>query len=135
MAEELRWENLTVGSGTVAFSAGAEFRNDSSRFIHIREISYAHLLTTAAPNESVTVQISKSPVVTTGASNNPFYAWTQRMASKTDVALDSAMEFNGGRKWAKGQLVLEPGESLFVNAAVVAGAATIQPLYEIGYTF
>ena len=119
MAEELRWESLIAGDGTVVFSAGAEFRNDSSVFIHIREITYAHAIETAANDEGISVQVSKSPVTTLGTSNNPFFAWTQKLGCSGGTlgsgADDVRWTINGGRKWAKGQLTLEPGESLFVN--------------------
>lgn len=139
MAEELRWESLVVASGTSSVNSGAEFRNDSSVNIHIREINYAHILTTGANDEFATVEVSKSPTITTGTSNTPWFSYGQRVGITAGTtgsgADDVAQGINGGRKYAKGQLVLEPGESLFVNTQIGAGAPTLQPLYQLGYHF
>lgn len=136
MADELRHENLTntVADGTTSSSAGSTFRNNTSGMIHIRDIDYNHDLRTAGPNENVQVEISKSPVMASNVENNVFYTYPQRMVMDTAVALDSGTWTTGYKKYGRGQLTLEPNESLFVNTVKTSGGA-LRYTFVIGYEF
>lgn len=133
MAEELRWEGMLGAGGTVSADSQAEFRNDSSRFIHIRQLRYSIRMSAAGVDEMAVCEVSKSPAYTRGGVS-PFFSFPVTLASATAVALDSSMSINGGQSYAKGQLTLEPGESLFLNMAVF-GAPTVSNSWEIGYHF
>lgn len=140
MASELRWEVLfdTSDNGSTGVSAGAEFRNDSSQLIHIREITYTHECTLYANEETAVVEISKSPVFSASTNNNVFFTFPQTfgMAGSTDGAAldDGGGHLNGGRKYGRGQLTLEPNESLFVNSSKSSGGK-VNTRYIIGYHF
>lgn len=140
MAEELRWENLfdTGGDGTTTISAGAEFRNDSSRMLHIRSIDWAHQYSGAENNEVALVELSKSPVLSANTNNNVFYTVIQNLGvtgGTTGAALDDvSVTTTGGRKYGRGQLTLEPNESLFVNATKSTGGQ-VNIHYVIGYHY
>ncbi len=139
MAEELRWEVLSPASATTDTSSAAEFRNDSSRIIHVREINWAHFLLTGANDEGGVIEISKSPVIASATNNNVFFVLAQSLfvnAGTTGSGADDvAFAENGGRKWAKGQLTLEPGESLYINYNIIAGTPTLQANFVVGYHF
>ncbi len=136
MAKELRHETLfgTVNDGTTASNSAAEFRNDSSAIIHIRKIGYAHGYFTAGLDEDGSVEISKSPTLAGLTNNGPFYSYLQRLAAAAGVAADSSRSFNGGQTFGKGQLTLEPNESLFVNVIKDTGGA-LGFTYQIAYEF
>jgi len=139
MAEELRWEILAGASATVSVDATAEFRNDSSVDIHIRDLKSHSDMTTAANDEIAIVQISKSPVFQAGNNANPFFAQTEVLSGVVGTtgsgADDVAVAGTGSHnKFAKGQLTLEPGESLFLNTNIT-GTPTVRNRWEIGYHF
>ncbi len=136
MASELRHETLfdTGADGVLVVSAGAEFRNDSSQMIHIREIEYNHGLATAGPNEGGSVELSKSPVFAGNTNNNVFFTMGQQLRLPTDVALDSGMGVNGKSKYGRGQVTLEPNESLFINMDKTSGGV-LNARYNIRYHF
>jgi len=136
MAKELRHETLfgTVNDGTTASNSVAEFRNDSSAIIHIRKVTYAHGYFTAGLDEDGSVEISKSPTLAGLTNNGPFFSWLQRVGGQPGVAADSSKSFNGGQTWGKGQLTLEPNESLFVNVIKDTGGA-LGFTYQISYEF
>ena len=136
MAKELRHETLfgsSGGSGT-SFDSASEFRNDSSQIIHIREISYAHRMISSDANEHAHIEISKSPVIASQTENNVFFTYPQILAQEPDASAGGAKQANGGRKYGRGQLTLEPNESLFVNIEK-STAVTTKHCYVIGYEF
>lgn len=136
MAKELRQEILTgsVADGTTSSSAAAEFRNDSSSIIHIRKIHYAHLVSAAGLDENGIVELSKSPTIATLTNNNVFYTYPQRVDSGATSANDTGNAKNGGTTYGKGQLTLEPNESLFVNVSKASGGI-LTFTYIIEYEF
>ncbi len=135
MAAELRQEILkgNVADGTAAASADSEFRNDSSAIIHIRKIHYTHLYHTAAIDERGLVELSKSPTVASLTPNNVFYTYPQQVGGGGAVG-DSSGTINGGTTYGKGQLTLEPNESLFVNVSKTSGGG-LAYIYVIEYEF
>lgn len=135
MSQEGRHESLsnTVADGTTASNSVSEFRNDSSGFIHIRGATYAHQLRTAQVNEQGQIELSKSPVMAATTNNNVFFTWMQSIASNGGAA-DDTSAINGGRKWGRGQLVLEPNESLFVNVTKTSGGIIVFS-YVLEYEF
>ncbi len=140
MADELRWETIaaTGADGTTASNAAAEFRNDSSQTLHVRTILFDHSFTTAANNEQDTVEISKSPVIASFTNNNVFFGYPHSLGvagGTTGAALDDvAVTGSGGRNFGKGQLTLEPNESLFVNISKTSGGISFVA-YNIGYHY
>lgn len=139
-AVELRWEvlNVQTADGTTSANSAAEFRNDSSRTMHIRIITVTMQLDTAANDETGLIEISKSPTLAINTNNNVFYTWPTFLGvsgGTTGAALDDVSFFeNKVIKYGKGQLTLEPNESLFVNVSKSSGG-TVQSRYVIGYQF
>lgn len=121
MAKELRWENLVtaIGDGTTSGNSVAEFRNDASVILHIRDLWASISAGTLGIDESVHVELSKSPVFASTTQNGVFWAWNQRLGS--DGSGDGEVTWNGGRKYGKGQLTLEQNESVFTNAVKTSG--------------
>lgn len=133
-SKELRHEQLINFGAQADSDAGAEFRNDSSVTLSIISIDYSHTMDTAALNEAARVELSKSPVMSQLTANNPFWSYGQSIARGFGEAVDGAVSKNGGKSWDKGQLTLEPGESIFLNIDVT-GAPTIDANYEVSYEF
>ncbi len=140
LAAELRHELLTaqIADGTTSADSNSEFRNDSSRMMHIREINYSHRYGTFQADEVGQCEISKSPTFASVTNNNVFFTYLQRvggLAGTTGAASDDhAQSINGGFKWARGQLTLEPNESLFVNVSKSSGGF-MNYHYRIGYHY
>ena len=130
MAKELRYETLVdvVADGVAAADAGAEFRNDSSGMIMIRELDLIATIRTAGVNEQVSVEISKAPVRQGAVANGPFFLFQVEigMPSTGATPVDGSITGTKVKRWERGQLTLEPGESLFMNItkAQTGGAAT-----------
>ncbi len=136
MANELRQEHL-VGShagGSTTSDAIAEFRNDSSGMISIRKIHSAIFANTMASTESALMEISKSPTQATNVNNNPFWAIPTRLQKGSGDAVDSGAFSNRTVSYGKGQLVLEPNESLFVNS-LKSSDPVVSFIYTIEYEF
>ncbi len=140
MADELRWETVTVtvADGTTLSNAGAEFRNDASRPLTIRTILWDRSLNTAANDERDTAEISKSPVIASFTNNNVFFAYAVSLGisgGTTGSGADDVSTFaSGGRNFGKGQLTLEPNESLFVNTSKTSGGSSFSS-WQIGYHY
>jgi len=122
MAKEQRQELLrsAVADGTTSSNSEAEFRNDSSVDIDVRGID-AHLqLSTAGIDEVVTEEISKAPSFQSDTNNSPFFAKSISVGMGA-VAADGRNQTHKSWKYGKGQLILEPGESLFINTTKSSG--------------
>ncbi len=139
MAVELRHETLfDTDAAAAAANAAAEFRNDSSRNIHIREIDMELRYRTAANDESAWMEVSKSPVLASQTNNNVFFSMALSSGTSAGTTGSGADDVSGsrskGRKFGKGQLTLEPGESLFLNWLKTA-ALTIDAQANLRYEF
>ncbi len=126
MAKELRTEMLvgTLAAGTTSFSADTEFRNDSSGMIHIRRITLNTTCSTQNVAEVSTIEISKSPTIASLTNNNVFWSWSMDVAGAgiiSGAVTEGATTHNWVRNYGKGQLILEPNESVFVNASKSSG--------------
>ncbi len=139
MAEELRWETLAPSGTTADANSSSEFRNDSSVDIMIREVSWANELRTGANDESGVFELSKSPVIASANNNGVFFGIFIAVGISAGTIGSGAddVEFaeNGHRKYASGQLTLEPGESLFTNENIISGTPTMAARWVIGYHF
>ncbi len=136
LAAELRQEILTASvAGAVTQSdAAAEFRNDSSGMISIRKVHAAHSANTMASAESASIEISKSPTVASTTNNNPFYTVLYRLQKMSGDAVDSGDRVNRTISYGRGQLVLEPNESLFVNV-LKSSDPVVTFFFELEYEF
>lgn len=139
MAEELRWETLAPAGTTTDANSSSEFRNDSSRDIHIRELNWACELRTGANDESGVFELSKSPVIASATNNGVFFIKPIALGvsgGTTGSGADDVFFFaNGQSKYAKGQLTLEPGESLFTNENIISGTPNMVNRWVLGYHF
>ncbi len=133
---ELRWENMldTVGDGTTAANAAQEFRNETSRMLHIRRIRWAHRIQTGGPNEVALTELSKAPVIQANTDESPFFTLAVDIAMNTDVALDTNQTENGETLYGRGHLTLEPNESLF-NNSVKSSGGVLSSRWTLGYEF
>lgn len=136
LAAELRQEILTgiVAGGVTQSDSAVEFRNDSSGFIAIRKIHAAHSASAMASAESVSIEISKSPTVASTVNNNPFYTVLYRLQKMSGDTVDSGDRVNRTISYGRGQLMLEPNESLFVNV-LKSSDPVVSFFFELEYEF
>ncbi len=136
MAQELRQEILagTVAGGITQSDSIVEFRNETNGFISIRKIHKAISANTMASAESVSVEISKSPTVASTVNNNPFWTVNTRLQKLSGDTVDSGDRVNGTSSWGRGQLILEPNESVFVNV-LKSSDPVVSFFYELEYEF
>ncbi len=143
LAAELRSELLvgTTGDADTGDNADAEFRNDSSRVLHIRAIGARIGLSAAGIAEVATAEISKSPTIASLTNNNVFWTWPMTIGlglgdgvTAGNANGDGSGNIGGRRVYGKGQLTLEPNESLFVNTVKSAGGV-LDYVYDIEYEF
>lgn len=137
MAEELRWENLVVSGNSADADNAASFTNNASKTLHIRTISYHHTFTTMAPNERIDVEISKAPSKQMDLNASTFFVYDQGYIGPPTGATpaDGGASIQGHRNFAKGQLTLEPGESLHVNADNSGSGPLGNFRYRLGYHY
>lgn len=136
MAQELRYEILQTNDADSSGSALAEFRNESAVTLHIRSIDHSCLLTAAATGEVGRPELSKAPTFQSGTNNSPFWSYPVHIATEGVQASDAAGGVAvGGKRYGKGQLTLEPNESIFMNMGGATGAPTTNAVFVIGYQF
>ncbi len=133
---ELRWEVMhdSVPDATTTANAAQEFRNETSRILHIRRLRWAHKYGAAGPNEGGVTELSKAPVLQSATDESPFFTLPVRVEMGSDVALDSSHGENGESLYGRGHLTLEPNESLFNNATKTSGGVFVS-LWVIAYEF
>jgi len=137
MTKELRQEVLHSSGGSTDANAVAEFRNDSAVTLSIMDIDYAHLMSNSDADEDIYVELSKAPVFQGRTNQSPFFTYPQILVGSGAPigAAAGTAAINGGKSYDKGQLTLEPGESLFMNTARNAGDAELDATYVINYEF
>ena len=137
MADELRWETLLVdvADGVTASDAGATFTNTTKDDIFIRRIHRALRTAAAGPNEIMTSQLSKQGSFQSINGQSGFNL-TDEVGTPASGATptDGTTTFNATELYARGQLKLEPNETVFVNVTKSSGGAS-RSRYEIGYHF
>lgn len=125
MAQEQRHETL-FASGTTDADAIVEFRNDSAGMIHIRGLDMDLIQSAGENDEFVHVELSKAPTFQGATTGSPFFRMglTSGISGGTTGAAvdDVAFAKNKTRRWGRGQLTLEPNESLFLNREVTGGS-------------
>lgn len=133
---ELRWEvmNDVVADGTTTANAAQEFRNETSRMLHLRRIRWAHSITGAGPGEGGVTELSKAPVIQSGTDESPFFTLPIQVRIPTDVTVDSGWGENGETLFGRGHLTLEPNESLFNNTTKSSGSA-LNAKWVLAYEF
>lgn len=138
MATKLRWESVTqfVADGTTSEDNGSRHTNDSDNDEHIRQIHGRASISTAGPNEFCTAQLSQQNtfLALTAKNNEEEFRILIEAVMNTDVALDSNASNSDHWYFGRGQLILEPGQSLksslFKSSGGAAGADWL-----IGYEF
>lgn len=139
MAEELRWETLISTSITDANAFG-EFRNDTSADLFIRSVDLflmCDLITATTAVANALLQLSKSNTVDL-ANNTSIYqlnAGVTFMNDETGGVGPNAGAISVNKLYAKGQLILEPGESLFAHLDFSNAPTTTKAHATIGYHF
>lgn len=117
MAEELRWETLQ-SNALVDTNAFGEFRNDTSADLFIRSIDMLFtgtLITATTAVASGRMQVSKSNTIdlTNNTSIFQLNIGAVFMNNETNGVGPSGTTTVLVKLYAKSQLILEPGESLF----------------------
>ncbi len=136
VAQELRHETLRASITSTA-DAIVEFRNDSAGMIHIRGIDWEAQLT-GENDERARMELSKAPAYQGITTGSPFFRYGFRIGiegSTTGAATDDGtVTVHRSRRWGRGQLTLEPNESLFLNATVT-GSGQVDGASVIEYEF
>lgn len=137
MTKEQRHEILHVSGGSTDVNAVAEFRNDSAVTLSITGIDYNHVMSNGDTDEDINTELSKAPVFQSRTNQSPFFTYAQSLVGSGAPigAAAGAGAVNGGKSWDKGELTLEPGESLFQNVARNQGDAELESTYVISYEF
>ncbi len=139
MAEELRWETLFSASIVDVDSFG-EFRNDSSADLFIRSIdlnlTVTNITATTAANETL-MQLSKSNTVDIINNSSIFQLniGGTSMNDETGGVGPNASSNQVNKLYAKGQLILEPGESVFGHLDFTNSPTNTKAQITIGYHF
>jgi len=139
MAEELRWETLQSVASTDTNAFG-EFRNDTSADVFIRSVDMlftAQLITATTSLASAQMQLSKSNTIDL-VNNSSIYQLNIGAVFMNDETGGVGPNSSTGtvnKLYAKGQLILEPGESLFGHLDFVNVASQTKSVITIGYHF
>lgn len=138
MATKLRWESVTqvVADGTTSEDNGSRHTNDSDNDEHIRQIHARASISVAGPGESVTGQLSQQNTfqTLTQKNNEEEFRLTVEAVMNTDVALDTNNSNSQSFYFGRGQLILEPGQSLKSSLVKSSGGAAGMD-WLIGYEF
>jgi len=138
LATKLRWESVSqqVADGTTSENNGSRHTNNADRDEHIRQIHVRASLGTAGPNESATTQLSHQATRLSSANlnNEEEFRIQAEIVMDTAVALDAGKSISDHWYFARGQLVLEPGESLKSSLAKTSGGAA-ETDWLIGYEY
>lgn len=139
MAEELRWETLFTSS-TVDVDNFGEFRNDTSGDIFIRSIdamlTVTNITATTAVNDTQ-MQLSKSNTID-NINNTSIFQLNLGAVSMNDEVGGvgpNATSTHLNKLYAKGQLILEPGESLFGHINFGNNPTNVVGSWTLGYHF
>jgi len=138
MATELRWITLigTMAAGTTSTDNMATFRNETSETLDIIMVQEAHTGSNFAPEDNLTLELSKSPTQATRVDQDG----TFRIASSMKGGGTGATPVDGGEFWNRvtryddGEVTLEPQESLHVNGQSSSDVAGFFE-YNIGFRF
>ncbi len=136
MAKELRTETLFGGGKTATVNADAEFRNDTSGMIFIRDIKGITSMQDGVAGDEVVIEISKA-VAFIGNTNNQT-RWNMHMKLNSEAGINTVVTADRDRahdKWARGQLTLEPGESLLTHLNFLGGNGVTDYKWDIEYEF
>jgi len=139
MAEELRWETLQT-TAIVDSNAFGEFRNDTSADLFVRSIDMFFLVTNITATTAVNhgqLQVSKSNTVDLANNTSIFQlnVGSNTMNDETGGVGPNGSANTVNKLYAKGQLILEPGESLFAHMDFANAPTNVQASITIGYHF
>jgi len=137
MAAELRWEVLTqtVADTVTTSNAGAEFRNDTAKLMHIRVIDGTFIYNAAAPTEIGGFQLAKQNSVNFTNNGTGFRLEVNIGIGATGAApVDGVVTENQLRMYAQGQVTLEQNESLFDSISKSSGGVATSR-WLIGFHF
>ncbi len=139
MAEELRWETL-LSIAIADTNAFGEFRNDTNADLFIRSadllLTVANITATTAVNIAQ-MQLSKSNTID-NVNNTSIYQLNvggTSMNDETGGVGPNATSNTVNKLYAKGQLILEPGESLFGHLNFDNTPTSTRAQITIGYHF
>lgn len=137
MADELIWRTLFASdTGDTQYDAAAELRNDSSRDMLIRKNSLNVRAGVLTDDDEYGAEISTDPTFTTAAVNgDPGYRLVAEGQHVIETTGAAQVGISKTDSYGRGQLVLEPGESLYLNMFADAGSNVIAARAVIGWEF
>lgn len=141
MAEELRWETgITEVATSGNTNAFFEFRNDTSTDVFIRSIDMMLMVSDFDLTNDFSTQIQYSKSNTIDVANNTTI-WQLNCIVGGSIGVATVGGGNGGgqlsvnKLYAKGQLILEPGESIFGHREQTNTVDAVKFHGTIGYHF
>jgi len=133
---ELRWEVMFSSNTADQANAVQEFRNETSKLLHIRRIRWAIRAGLGAPDEMSEHELSKAPVFQSGTDESPFFTLPVKLAMPATGATpaDGEIAENGEALFGRGHLTLEVNESVFHNYSQSADVTSVVD-WVIAYEF
>lgn len=135
MAEELRGVQYQDGSAA-AVSGYALLENTADKDLHIRAVHMSDMLESPndANSETIHNQIGKNNAIDTtdGSAGVKLQKWAHSKPTATGTS-----GVNTSRSWyfARGQLTLEPGETLYYHKAVTGALSAYNCAVDIYYHY
>lgn len=122
MAEEIRYHNWNQSESDTG-QADQSFTNTAAEVMHIRSLDgYVQQLAAAA---AMNVEVSKSPVTITNGETS--FRWNFGAAGAQGATKRS--------QFPRGQITLEPGETLYLNLVATGTPTSNIQIVTIGYHY
>lgn len=135
MAKQLVQETLSDTGRTASSDNISEFRNDTAGLIHIRSVSgNAHAIDLADGDEAI-IELSKAIAFNSRTNNTSRWSIVLPTLSNESGATLGSVAVSVKDKWARGQLTLRQGESIYLNMLVISGNAGTDMSWQIDYEF
>jgi hypothetical protein len=135
MAKELRWHHLS-GSISAAADADTEFKNQTGQRISIKLILPRFFLSSATADENASIELSKQGTfhsATNGASQFAI-GWHLGMPATGATPADGEIAAPVVPiRFDEGEVVLDEGESVFVNIGQFSGSPAGGYTISLGY--
>jgi len=126
MAKKLRWHTirLTDADATTGVDNGARFVNESQQDYHVRQQHWQMELTAAAPGEGGDAQLSfQSTFARVNDEDEYRETVSVGMPATGATPVDGDANRNQEYYFDRGQLIIEPGESLKLSTNKTNGGA------------
>lgn len=134
MAEKLRWHRIAAGGQTGASqNLGTRLTNTTDSDMFIRRTALRIVTRVAATGEGAVAELTQSPAVEIDG-DTFFREEAASYASGVNSADAAAQPMISRNAYARGEVVLEPGDSLYLGLTL-QGTPTVDLTGMIGYHF